>query len=198
VYVKTTEINTTKQGLIMSTNKFAVKGLDRFVVGFDSFLSARYNPKLFNLLDTIVFTANCGVFEDCLEYDSIFSKPKKKDKDSKIGCCVGLNIDFIQPSYHFSENYFVPNSVSPGGSIIVGAFFKNTTDFELSNVIEFGPPNILTLSYLDEIIISIIYDSNFENKDLVLYHPVITELKNQLYYSLVLPNTNGQIQNINI
>jgi hypothetical protein len=161
---------------------------------YDSELLASYDSEKSVLLNQTIFSAKCGLREDCLEYNPPFTGSKgkgdKKDKNSKIGCCVGLGAYFILPNYDYDNINFY-NSFS------LKILFNNSSDIELFSVPSFTIPNILTISYLDEIIISLIYDANFENRNIELYHPV-TKLVNKNYLEIILPKTNGNIQNINL
>lgn len=158
---------------------------------YDFVLYASYDNFKSFLQSKSIFTAQCGISEECREYVPAFGgKASKIDKRIKTGCCVGLYVNFMLPYYDLrnSELYTSEN---------LKVLFKNSSDTELSKFTPLGPPNLLTVSYSNEIIISIIYDSNFENKTLELYHPFILQIKNKAL-TIVLPKTNGNVQNIDI
>jgi hypothetical protein len=158
---------------------------------YDSELVASYDSEKSVLLNQTIFSAKCGLREDCIGYDPPFTGSKgKKDTDPKIGCCVGLGAYFILPNYDY-DNINLYNSTN------LKILFNNTTNTELSSIPSFTIPNIVTISYLDEIIINLIYDANFENKKIELYHPV-TNLINKNSLTVTLPKTDGEIQNINL
>ena len=169
---------------------FILDGLTQSSMLFDSVLTASYDSSKSTLLNKNIYVINCGKSNDCKEYVDAFRKTKNSDKNSKTGCCVGLSAYFIKPDYDYDNTAY--NSSSN-----LKILFKNKSDIELSSVIPFDIPNIYTISYLNEVIVSIIYDTNFENQKIEVYHPVIKSVKNS-GLSITLPKTNGNVQNINL
>lgn len=178
--------------IITGKNKvsFIFDGLSPSSMLFDSVITATYNSNKSMLVNKNIYTANCGKSSDCREYSDAFRKTKESDKNSKTGCCVGLSAYFIKPDYDYDNQLY-------DSSNNLKILYKNRSEIELSSVIPFDIPNLYTISYLDEIIVSIIYDSNFENQKIEVYHPVIKSLKNS-GLNIALPKTNGNVQNINL
>lgn len=177
--------------VISGKNKtpFIVEGFTESSMKFDTLLTAVYDVNRSSLLNNRVFTAQCGVSVECQEYKDLFFKTKTADQSTKTGCCAGLFVDFIQPNFDLQSTY---------NSNDIRILFKNTTDVEFTTTLVFDIPNIYTVSYLNEIIINIIYDTNFENKNVEIYHPIIKNFINRESLLINLPKTNGDIINLDL
>lgn len=146
-----------------------------------------------NLLNKNIWSGKCQLYVDCIDF--LVNKNKVKEFGTTTsfmngGCCSGLTVDFIQPERDITNT---PDHYGDMCKIL----FDSTVDQDLSVLVAFDIPNILSISYLDEIVVSIIYNNNFENKEINIYHPIIQQIKNSSS-TILLPKTNGLVNNINL
>jgi hypothetical protein len=162
---------------------------------YNAIIVPQYDLGRSNLLNKHIWTGKCQLMGDCVDFLVNDNKAVLRSNEQPGallfgGCCAGLTIDFIQPDYDISNT--LNDYVS-----FCKILFNSTVDEDLSVIGSFDIPNILSISHSAEIIISIIYGNNFENKEVNIYHPIINQIKNSSL-TITLPKTNGLVNNINL